>query len=81
MYKCLCKLRPISVCRGYGKREDKMAEWSKAVASGAIPKGRGFKSHSCHAFQQHPHHPHTHTFFVVVERRDYNWFNGPAGIG
>ena len=24
-----------------------MAEWSKAVASGATPQGRGFEPHSC----------------------------------
>ena len=27
---------------------DTLAERSKAVAQGAIPKGRGFESHSCH---------------------------------
>ena len=27
---------------------DNLAERSKALASGASPKGRGFKSHSCH---------------------------------
>ena len=30
--------------------EDSLAEWSKALASGASPKGRGFESHSCHTF-------------------------------
>ena len=29
---------------------DNVAEWSKAPASGAGPKGRGFESHSCHSF-------------------------------
>ena len=28
--------------------EDSLAEWSKAVAQGAIPQGRGFEPHSCH---------------------------------
>ena len=28
--------------------QDSLAERSKAVAQGAIPKGRGFKPHSCH---------------------------------
>ena len=28
---------------------DSLAEWSKALASGASPKGRGFEPHSCHA--------------------------------
>ena len=26
----------------------RMAEWSKALALGASPKGRGFEPHSCH---------------------------------
>ena len=30
-------------------RRDSLAEWSKALASGASPKGRGFEPHSCHA--------------------------------
>ena len=28
--------------------KDTLAERSKAVAQGAIPKGRGFEPHSCH---------------------------------
>ena len=28
---------------------DSLAEWSKALASGASPQGRGFEPHSCHA--------------------------------
>ncbi|KAK1281018.1 hypothetical protein QJS04_geneDACA002845 [Acorus gramineus] len=28
--------------------EDSLAEWSKAPDLGSGPKGRGFKSHSCH---------------------------------
>ena len=31
-------------------RQDSVAERSKALASGASPKGRGFKSHRCHSF-------------------------------
>ncbi len=34
---------------------DSLAEWSKALASGASPQGRGFEPHSCH--------------FVVVQTR------------
>ena len=30
--------------------QDSLAEWSKALASGASPKGRGFEPHSCHLF-------------------------------
>ena len=29
---------------------DSLAEWSKALASGASPQGRGFEPHSCHFF-------------------------------
>ena len=30
--------------------QDSLAEWSKALASGASPKGRGFEPHSRHSF-------------------------------
>ena len=30
------------------KHQDSLAEWSKAPDLGSGPKGRGFKSHSCH---------------------------------
>ena len=29
---------------------DNLAEWSKALDLGSSPKGREFKSHSCHLF-------------------------------
>ena len=29
---------------------DSVAEWSKALASGASPNGRGFESHRCHSY-------------------------------
>ena len=29
---------------------DSLAEWSKALASGASPQGRGFEPHSCHSW-------------------------------
>ena len=29
-------------------RQDSLAEWSKALASGAGPQGRGLEPHSCH---------------------------------
>ena len=32
-------------CRKY--EQDSLAEWSKALASGASPQGRGFEPHSC----------------------------------
>ncbi len=28
-------------------KSDSLAEWSKALASGASPQGRGFEPHSC----------------------------------
>ena len=28
--------------------QDSLAEWSKALAPGASPQGRGFEPHSCH---------------------------------
>ena len=33
--------------------QDSLAEWSKALASGASPKGRGFEPHSCHFSYAH----------------------------
>ncbi len=34
----------------YGILKGSMAEWSKAPALGAGPKGRGFEPHCCHYF-------------------------------
>ena len=36
-------------------KHDSLAERSKAVAQGAIPKGRGFEPHSCHFVTGHGH--------------------------
>ena len=33
-------------------RHDSLAEWSKALASGASPQGRGLEPHSCHIVPQ-----------------------------
>ena len=33
--------------------QDSLAEWSKALASGASPQGRGFEPHSCHLLKLH----------------------------
>ena len=54
--------------------QDSLAEWSKALAKGASPQGRGFEPHSCHlvlpatankpahaAAQHKQTHTHTHT--------------------
>ena len=54
-----CRLRPLILIRvtrytsHYSTRraihlQDGLAEWSKALASGASPQGRGFEPHSCH---------------------------------
>ena len=44
------------VCKRWSSstRHDSLAERSKAVAQGAIPKGRGFEPHSCHFLSQSP---------------------------
>ena len=34
-------------------KQDSLAQWSKALASGASPQGRGLEPHSCHAGLQH----------------------------
>ena len=44
---CLTHMAPAS-----SSSHDSLAEWSKALASGASPQGRGFEPHSCH-FQLH----------------------------
>ena len=45
-----------SKCWSDPKRHDSLAERSKAVAQGAIPKGRGFKPHSCQLIPLAPLH-------------------------
>ena len=42
----------VQIKRGYGTHDDLMfqdslAEWSKALAPGASPQGRGLEAHSC----------------------------------
>ena len=32
---------------GVDPKHDSLAEWSKALAQGASPQGRGFEAHSC----------------------------------
>ena len=39
---------PHAFCSFLRKLQDSSAEWSKALASGASPQGRGFEPHSCH---------------------------------
>ncbi len=34
--------------------QDSLAEWSKALAQGASPQGRGFEPHSCHFLLEQP---------------------------
>ena len=46
---CLAHMAPAS-----SSSHDSLAEWSKALASGASPQGRGLEPHSC----RHAHHHH-----------------------
>ncbi len=39
---------PLSMSKPCHSSQDSLAEWSKALASGASPQGRGFEPHSCH---------------------------------
>ena len=41
-------LRTLHGCSFKRALKDSLAKRSKAVAQGAIPKGRGFEPHSCH---------------------------------
>ena len=43
---------PLANARGRSA-QDSLAEWSKALASGASPQGRGFEPHSCHCVCKH----------------------------
>ena len=38
--------------RFFVSKYDSLAEWSKALASGASPQGRGLEPHSCHIAPQ-----------------------------
>ena len=44
--------RPVLKSRIVAAKHDSLAERSKAVAQGAIPKGRGFEPHSCHFLER-----------------------------
>ena len=46
----LCPATPhcVVVARVTAHGQDSLAEWSKALAQGASPQGRGFEPHSCH---------------------------------
>jgi hypothetical protein len=46
----LCPATPhcVVVARMTAHGQDSLAEWSKALAQGASPQGRGFEPHSCH---------------------------------
>ena len=63
-----------SACEYYV--QDSLAEWSKALAQGASPQGRGFEPHSCHfaapvetAVAPHDTHPHGAATFPEREMR------------
>ena len=42
-----CCMQAFELVHGLGT-QDSLTEWSKALAPGASPQGRGFKPHSCH---------------------------------
>ena len=56
--QCLCGI-------GNRRDNDSLAEWSKALASGASPQGRGFEPHSCHFHMHSPHPQHRTRVFCV----------------
>ena len=47
---CTVARTPLAYIALDASRQDSLAEWSKALASGASPQGRGFEPHSCHHF-------------------------------
>ena len=47
-------LPPVSL-EPTSKFQDSLAEWSKALAEGASPQGRGFEPHSCHLWVAQTH--------------------------
>ena len=55
----------LNTCWEYA-RIDTMAEWSKAVALGAIPKGRGFEPHWCQSLTFED------CFFCLLAKNDAN---------
>ena len=50
MRSCCLRLEggPARASSLFTGNQDSLAEWSKALASGAGPQGRGFEPHSCH---------------------------------
>ena len=46
--RCPTSTHCVVVARGLAHGQDSLAEWSKALAQGASPQGRGFEPHSCH---------------------------------
>ena len=48
---CVCsdvwQCQQSVMMHGWPHRQDSLAEWSKALASGASPQGRGLEPHSC----------------------------------
>ena len=45
---CRSSTHCVVVVRMLAPGQDSLAEWSKALAQGASPQGRGFEPHSCH---------------------------------
>ena len=60
-------------------KHDSLAEWSKALASGASPQGRGFEPHSCHFTHcQQTCLPGMRLFFYLC-RASISGLNGASG--
>jgi hypothetical protein len=46
--RCPATPHCVVVARMPARGQDSLAEWSKALAQGSSPRGRGFQPHSCH---------------------------------
>ena len=59
---------------------DSLAEWSKALAPGASPQGRGFEPHSCHFCSEHFRAPvaqqlSEELWRLIQSTSDHLWLN------
>ena len=71
--------------------QDSLAEWSKALAPGASPQGRGFEPHSCHSVIMHTgitfaivkshHHTKRTCYTLVITRNECPARLGALGAG
>ena len=71
--------------------QDSLAEWSKGLAPGASPQGRGFEPHSCHSAIMHTgitfaivkshHHTKRTCYTLVITRNECPARLGALGAG